>query len=69
MIENATSESNATETRFAIYDDETDDTSAAASYFMYKFGTYICICLRFLQVIYLFGIQMNFFVKISSGAI
>ena len=43
MIENATSSSNTTETTFADYDGETDDTSAAASYFMYTIGMYVFV--------------------------
>ena len=44
-MEDATSASNVTETKFANYDGETDGTSAAATFFMYKIGTYLFICL------------------------
>ena len=40
-MEDATSASNVTETRFANYYDETDGTCAAATFFMYKIGTYL----------------------------
>ena len=41
-MEDATSASNATITKFANYDDETDDTDAAFTFLMYKIGTYVC---------------------------